>query len=289
MLLVSSISPSSIPQFLFRNVLPTAAVVLAAAFLAAAALLAIVVPVVVAVVFFVGAFFPLTIVVPLLPALASLLLPFSEPAAALVTVLAPARLVFPARLTAPDRGIVFFSGDRLDDLKGAGGAGRVRELLDRGDKTPAGLVVPGTAAFRPAGNVRVAFELAVAVVVVVGFARLLGLGSSSFSLSAPSDDRVEISSLQTCQYTIHMPSTCMMDTPLSLRSLSLSTANCRLWCVLRPLRRDGHGYRGRRRWTRSDLMFFHQFANIPPAQSLGDAIDAHFQTRSETLGLEIVL
>lgn len=197
MLLVSSVFVSSTSQFLFRNVLPTAAVVLAAAFLAAAALLAIVVPVVV-VVFFAGTFLPLTIVVPLLPALASLLLPFSEPAAALVTVLAPARLVFPALLTAPDRGIVFFSGDRFDDLKGAGGAGRVRELLDRGDNTPAGLVVPGTAAFRPAGMVRVAFELAVAVVVVVGFVRLLGLGSSSFSLSAPSDDGVEISSLQTC-------------------------------------------------------------------------------------------
>lgn len=138
-------------------------------------------------------------VVPLLPALASLLRPFSELAGAggLVAVLAPARLVFPARLTAPVRGIVFFSGDRLEDLKGAGGCGSVRELLDRGDRTPAGFVVPGTAALRPAGRVRVAFELAVTV-VVVALTRFLGLGSSSFSLPAPSDDNVEISSLVDC-------------------------------------------------------------------------------------------
>jgi hypothetical protein len=185
----------TLSQFLFLSVLPTAAVVLTAAFLAAAALLAtvVVVVVVVAVVFFGATFFPLTIVVPLLPALASLLLPASEVGCG--AFLAPARLVFPARLTAPARliaparGIVFFSGE--EDLKGAGGAGRVRELLSRGERTPAG-VVPGTAAFRVGGRVRVALEFAVVDVVVVGLERFLGLGSSclsisfSFSLSVPS-------------------------------------------------------------------------------------------------------
>lgn len=158
----------------------------------------------VVVVFLAATFFPFTIVVPLLPALASLLRLFSETGAALATVRVPVRLVFPARLLAPDRGMVFFSGERFDDLKGAGGAGRVRELLERGDRTPAGFVAPGTAAFRAAARVRVALELAVAAVVVVGFVRFFGLGSSSFSLSAPSDDNVEISSLMACQHKIHM-------------------------------------------------------------------------------------
>lgn len=106
----------------------------------------------------------------------------------------------PARLTGPAREMVFFSGERLEDLNGGGGCGRVRELLERGDRTPAGgFVVPGTAAFRPVGRVRVALVFAVTVVAGMGVAlvRFLGLGSSSFSLSAPSDDNVEISSLST--------------------------------------------------------------------------------------------
>lgn len=213
---------------------------MAAAFLAAAALLATVDAVAV---FLAVAFLPLTMVVPLLPALASLLRPFSVPSGgALAVVLAPARLAFPVRLTAPAREIVFFSGERLEDLKGAGGFGRVRELLERGDSTPAGFVVPGSAAFRPAVSVRVALELAVTV-AVVAFARFLGLGSSSFSLSAPSNDNVEISSLDACQLECSIQDRSWWHTPLAFWcELSLSAADGGLHGGLCSFRRDGHGH-----------------------------------------------
>lgn len=77
----------------------------------------------------------------------------------------------------------------------------MRELLERGESTPAGLVIPGGAALRAAGRVRAAFELA-NVVVVACFVRFLGFGSSSFSLSAPSSEKVEIASLFACQYAL---------------------------------------------------------------------------------------
>lgn len=128
-----------------------------------------------------------TIVVPALELLASLVLPSKLSAAA------PARLVWRLgarfeRLAAvgwaENRASRAFSGDSVDGLIGEWG--NVRELWDLGDRMPAG------PALRDA--VRVALELATAPVVLVrffGFASSDDAFDSMFSLSSP----VEISSL----------------------------------------------------------------------------------------------
>lgn len=143
--------------------------------------------------FFVPGF--VTMVVPALELLASLVLPFELSAAG------PARLVW--RLGARVERLAAvgcaesvagraFSGDSVDGL--IGDWGNVRELWDFGDRTPAG------PALRDA--VRVALELATAPVVLV---RFFGFASSDagcdgmFSLSSP----VEISSLVYVSTCVH--------------------------------------------------------------------------------------
>lgn len=213
-----------------------------------------------------------TIVVPALESLAPLVLPS---ASAVATVRLPVWRLG-ARVEAFVGGAADCADDSVDGF--SGDCGYVRELCDFGDNTPAG----AGPALREA--VRVAFELATtapSLVRFLGLARSSVAGAGRFSLSSP----VEMSSLRSCQLGSPTHGLCIIPFPLR----RLFTGSRRLGRCLCYLHFGCNRHWWWREWVRLGSVLIDQVLDVPLAQSLWDAVDAHFESCSQALCLQCVL